>query len=109
MQGPISSEEGTTQTIHGRFPEIQGQNLALTVLYVPYSIDSGHGFWSLVWSYGLGGVQNLFVEHAKEALLEVAHLLQGVLIALPHQARTCFLSARYPCIRFLCFSSGEPR
>ena len=35
--GPLSSEAGT---IYKGLPESHGQNLALTVLYVPYSLDS---------------------------------------------------------------------
>ena len=30
-----------TKRVEGLVPESQGQNLALTVLYVPYSLDSG--------------------------------------------------------------------
>ena len=38
--GPLLEEEGTTQKIERIARESQGQNLALTVLYVPYSLDS---------------------------------------------------------------------
>jgi len=33
--------------VYGLLPEGQGQNLALTVLYVPYSLDSGRAVGSL--------------------------------------------------------------
>ena len=36
---PLSSEEETTQNVLGISPESQCQNLALTVLYVPCSLD----------------------------------------------------------------------
>ena len=38
---PLPSKEGTPSTFQGLSPESQGQNLALTVVYVPYSLDSG--------------------------------------------------------------------
>jgi len=38
---PLSSEAGTTEYVKGLGSARPGQNLALTVLYVPYSLDSG--------------------------------------------------------------------
>ena len=38
---PLPSEEGTTCFFKGVSPQSPGQNLVLTVLYVPYSLDSG--------------------------------------------------------------------
>ena len=40
----LSSEAGKFNTIYGLLPESQGQNMELTVLYVPCSLDSGLGF-----------------------------------------------------------------
>jgi len=37
------------EIFQGRLPESRGQNLALTVLYVPYSLDSGSGFGVEGW------------------------------------------------------------
>ena len=37
----MPSEAGTTEICQGPLPESQGQNLALNVLHVPYSLDSG--------------------------------------------------------------------
>ena len=61
FRGPLPSEEGTT----GRLPESQGQNLALTVLHAPSSLDSGWGlgvdlllscrFWVSVSGSGVQG------------------------------------------------------
>jgi hypothetical protein len=34
---------GTFDNVKGLLPESQGQNLALTVLFVPHSLDSGSG------------------------------------------------------------------
>ena len=39
---PLPSEEGTLLDVEWLLPECQGQNLALTVLYVPYSLESGY-------------------------------------------------------------------
>jgi hypothetical protein len=36
-------EEGMTSRFYGLEPGSQGQNLSLSVLYVPYSLDSGKG------------------------------------------------------------------
>jgi hypothetical protein len=36
--GPLPSEEGTVKNKSGLLPESHDQNLALTVLYVPYSL-----------------------------------------------------------------------
>ena len=41
VSDPLPSEEGTTYNILRTSPESQGQNLALTVLFVPGSLDSG--------------------------------------------------------------------
>jgi len=38
-----SRHAGTIETFYGLLPESQSQNLALTVSYVPYSLDSGPG------------------------------------------------------------------
>jgi len=38
---PLPSEDGTTKPLLGLSPEGQGHNLALTVLYVQHSLDSG--------------------------------------------------------------------
>jgi hypothetical protein len=52
---PRSSEEGTTYTVL-RLPENQGHSLALTVLCVPYSLDSegGAGLGLRVEGLGFG-------------------------------------------------------
>ena len=39
---PLLSEEGTPWTVQGLLPERQSQDLALTVVYVPHSLDCGH-------------------------------------------------------------------
>ena len=39
--GLLPNEKGTTLQVSRTWPESQGRNLALTVLYVPYSLDSG--------------------------------------------------------------------
>jgi len=36
-----AAAEGHLTLFQGLLPESQGQNVALTVLYVPYSLDSG--------------------------------------------------------------------
>ena len=40
---PLPSEEGELETLKGPSPEIHDQDLALTVLCVPYSLDSSSG------------------------------------------------------------------
>ena len=35
------ARRGQLETLEGLLPDSQGQNLALTVLYMPYSLDSG--------------------------------------------------------------------
>ena len=46
-QQAASEQRGNTVKFEGRVPESQGQNLALTVLYVPYSPNSGPSNWSI--------------------------------------------------------------
>ena len=41
--GRVRAKREHLQIFHGFLPESQGQNLALTVLYVPYSLDRGIG------------------------------------------------------------------
>ena len=38
---PAAERRGTTWIVSRAFPESQGHNLALSVVYVPYSLDSG--------------------------------------------------------------------
>jgi len=40
-QGIIANTERRGNKFEGLLPENQGQHLALTVIYVPYSLDSG--------------------------------------------------------------------
>ena len=51
IASPLPSAEGTTQ---GRLPESQGRNLALSVVYVPYSHDSGSRMPRHVKTHSLG-------------------------------------------------------
>ena len=41
---PESSKYGTSRQSYGLLSESQDQNVALTVLYVPHSLDSGRGW-----------------------------------------------------------------
>ena len=45
FQGIVPESQG--QNLQGLVPESQGQNLALAVISVPYSLDSGQGMFSL--------------------------------------------------------------
>ena len=45
-QRTFASERGGNNSKQGRLPESQGQNLAWTVLYVPYSLDSEFALFS---------------------------------------------------------------
>jgi len=43
IEVPRASKDGTTETFYGLSPEIHGQDLALTVLHVPYSLTFAVG------------------------------------------------------------------
>jgi len=85
---PLLSEEGTPLKVQGLFPASQGQNLALTVLYVPGSLDGGgrcrgclygrqYVGRDIGWSYGY---PNRFQVDIQRARVDVA------VIALRHNA-----------------------
>jgi len=67
---PFQAKREQLKKLYGLLPESQGQNLALTVLYVPHSLDSGHSRW-------INSSKDLRVSNSVWYILFVLEVLPG--------------------------------
>ena len=66
----FQGNRGQLERFYGLLPENQGQNLAVTVLYVPYSLDSGERIYASALEATQGQMDGFFSQLQYKCHLE---------------------------------------